>query len=77
MKGDGEKCAGRKMYVTVTATEDLVEGTSSARRVLQASSKKVVLEFGAFTFEDALVEEGAMKILGSLTVMAMALIASV
>ena len=25
MKGDGEKCAGRKMYVTVTATEDLVE----------------------------------------------------
>jgi hypothetical protein len=24
MKGDGEKCSKRKMYVTVTATEDLV-----------------------------------------------------
>ena len=65
------------MYVTVTATEDLVEGSSSARRVLQASSKKIVLELGAFTFEDALVEEGAMKILSSLAVLSMALIASV
>lgn len=60
LKGDGEKCSERQMYITVTATGDLT------------SSDTILLEVGSYTFEDdtPAEEESSVYIMASFGIIA-------